>query len=123
MAIRYTVNEKKRCVTAVIDNAEMDAINLINKRSGGQLCLFRPDLIMRGTYVARVTCHDSDTFDPEVGKEIAKARVLEKYDRDLKVVLNRFQHAVEMLQETSKSIDDYVAIRDKRADVRASVKH
>lgn len=81
MAIKYFVNEEKRQVIGVLENTRYDAINKIEKMMGDtEFCFCGGEkYLMPDSYRAVVQCDERDEFDPEVGKRIAKERILDRY--------------------------------------------
>ena len=99
MAIKYFVNEEKRQVIGLLDGTRWDAVNKINKMMlDTDFCL-----CMCGKYEmphefrAVVTCDPSDEFDVEVGKKIAKQRILDRYYTSLDKRVNQFFDAMLVL--------------------------
>ena len=93
--IKYFVNEEKRQVVGLLDNTRWDAINKINKMMlDTDFCL-----CMCGKYEmphefrSVVTCDPSDEFNAEVGKQIAKQRILDRYYASLDKRINKFFNA------------------------------
>lgn len=81
MAIKYFVNEKKRQVIGVLSNCQWDAIRKIDKMIAGTEFCFCPSekYMMPSEFRAVVQCDERDEFDPEIGKRIAKERILDRY--------------------------------------------
>ena len=81
MAIKYFVNEEKRQVIGLLDNTRYDAINKIEKMLGDTEFCFcgGKKYLMPSEYRAVVQCDERDEFDPEIGKRIAKERILDRY--------------------------------------------
>lgn len=79
--IRYYVNEEKKTVAAVIDNCAEDAVaDLMDKFSNS----FMPNLamlIIPDTLKAKVKCHPDDEWNEEIGKQVAKEKLIKKYNR------------------------------------------
>lgn len=96
--MRYIVNGK--CVIAIMDNVpSMIAQRLrakLQKASAGTRFSRYADLMAYGIggdlifntfkdkYRGIAKCHPDDKFDLEVGKELARIRALEKFERDVK---------------------------------------
>ena len=95
--IKYYVNEDKKVVVAKMNDTAYDALNLIAAKRGhlllGYITRSRSSkpYKMKDSYVARARCHEDDTFDVEIGKELAKNRVLFKYYEDLTKVLQKIR--------------------------------
>ena len=112
MAIKYFVNEEKRQVIGVLENTRYDAINKIEKMLGDTEFCFcgGKKYLMPSEYRAVVQCDDRDEFDPEVGKRIAKERILDRYYPALKKRVNKFFDAALILNgkvfETSEALEN-----------------
>lgn len=119
MAIKYNVIEGRRKVVAMLEGTELDAVRLIHKRSQG--CLDISDVpwaMMKKRYTASVTCDPEDAFSVEVGKEKAKARLLDKYDRDMARIVNQLGGMAEAVYSTFDSCCEYMDKRLERAAKR-----
>lgn len=79
--IHYYVNEKKRSVIGVMKNTSMDAINHVSRRLPGLPYVVLEAGYMPPEFRTEVVCNPADEFDVEVGKKIAKKRLLDNYDR------------------------------------------
>lgn len=81
MAIKYFVNEEKKQVIGVLSGCRWDAINKIDKMMSDTEFCFVPSkkYQMKNEYRAVVCCDERDEFNPEVGKELAKQRILRNY--------------------------------------------
>ena len=92
MAIKYFVNEDKRQVIGVLSNCRFDAINKIEKMIADTEFCFCPSekYVMPSEFRAVVQCDERDEFDPEVGKKIAKERILDRYYPALDKRVNKF---------------------------------
>lgn len=90
-SLRYKVFKEGRVVKAYIDDTEHDAANIINT----VLCKTNTKFIdtyvcdrnswINPSYSSHARCNSDagDVFDEEVGKEIARSRVLDHYHRDI----------------------------------------
>lgn len=96
MAIRYEVNEEKRTVVAIIDNTECDAIVMVDKMFRNTP--FRTDHLyhqhmrkyyIKDTYVGVAKCNPDDEWDEEVGKELARKRVLRAHEVDVALAFEK----------------------------------
>ena len=97
--IKYFVNEEKRQVIGLLEDTRWDAINKINKMmldTGFCVCMGEK-YIMPSDFRAVVTCDPADEFDVEVGKQIAKKRILERYYTALDKRIDKFREALLML--------------------------
>ena len=94
--IKYFVNEEEHKVVAVLENTRYDAYNKICKMTRDtDFCVVPKDkYMMHSSYRSVVTCDPSDTFDVEVGKKLARHRVLEHYYEALDRRVDEFRHSV-----------------------------
>ena len=99
MAIKYFVNEEKRQVVGLLDGTRWDAINKINKMMlDTDFCLCMCGKYeMPNEFRAVVTCDPSDEFNAEVGKQIAKQRILDRYYASLDKRVSKFFDAMFVL--------------------------
>ena len=99
MAIKYFVNEEKRQVIGVLSNCQWDAIRKIDKMIADTEFCFCPSdkYMMPKEFRAVVQCDERDEFDPEVGKRIAKERILDRYYPALDKRVNKWLEAVLVL--------------------------
>lgn len=101
--IHYYVNAKKRSVIGVLKNTDMDAVNHVMRR--------QPDLpwavmnagVMPKEFRTEVLCAPTDEFDVEVGKQIAKKRLLDNYDRSRTKAEKRMADAMEEIVKDFKN--------------------
>jgi hypothetical protein len=93
--IKYFVNEDKRQVIAVLENTKWDAFNKIEKMMADtEFCLVPCEkYTMPSQFKVVVTCDPRDEFDVEVGKKIAKKRVLKNYYASLDKRIGKFHEA------------------------------
>jgi hypothetical protein len=103
--VKYFVNEEERKVVAVLQDTQWDAYNKICKmmRNTDFCVVPRNKYMMNPTYRAIVTCDEKDEFNVEVGKQIAKERVLEHYYEALDKRLNHFKDS--LLNLKNKTVD------------------
>ena len=99
MAIKYFVNEEKKQVIGVLSGCRWDAINKIDKMMGDTEFCFVPSkkYQMKNEYRAVVCCDERDEFDVEVGKTIAKQRIMERYYSALDKRVDKFRNAALIL--------------------------
>ena len=95
MAIKYFVNPKKRQVIALLENTEWDAYNKIHKmvRDTDFCVVLKDKYMMPSEFRVTVTCDHRDEFDVEVGKKIAKKRILDNYYAAMDKRVNKFLDA------------------------------
>lgn len=94
--IKYFVNEEKRQVIGLLDGTKWDAINKINKMMlDTNFCFCMGEkYMMPSEFRTVVTCDPADEFDVEVGKRIAKQRILDRYYAALDKRIDKFREAV-----------------------------
>lgn len=117
MSIRYVVNKEKRTCVALLENIEFDAINKINK-----MCLKDARFtdcanmyayvcrdskyVMPNKFVGVAKCSSEDNWDEEVGKRVAREKLLDKYhnelDKQLLRFLNNMLYVADSFAETLK---------------------
>lgn len=93
--IKYFVNEKKRQVIGLLEGTRWDAVNKISKMmQDTDFCVVPSKKYqMPDEYRAVVQCADEDEFNPEVGKNIAKKRILDRYYTALDKRIAKFRKA------------------------------
>jgi hypothetical protein len=79
--IKYFINEDKKQVIGVLEDTRWDAVNKINKMiRDTDFCVVASEkYMMPDKFKAIVQCDPADEFDPEVGKKIAKERIMSRY--------------------------------------------
>lgn len=94
--IKYFVNEEERKIVAVLENTRWDAYNKICKMTRDtDFCVTPKDkYMMHSAYRSVVSCDARDEFNVEVGKTIAKKRVLEHYYEALDRRVDEFRHSL-----------------------------
>lgn len=99
--INYIVDKEKGIVTAEISNCKDDVKKHIAKQFGfiGELDELNKDLAkacrISDKFTGVAKCHPEDIFDEEVGKRIAKQRVLDKYSEARVNALNRVDNLID----------------------------
>ena len=102
MAIKYYSAPGNKTI-AVLDGTRYDAINKIVKLTGeSDVCLFCDKYMMPDTFRVETRCHEGDVFNEEIGRKIAKAKLMKKYykcfDRKMamfKVSMDRLNNRVD----------------------------
>lgn len=86
MIMKYYINKEKRTVVCVGDNCENDALILIVKGSGTLATSVRylmdrcgKKVRMQNRFVGKAYCAEDDEWDEEIGKSLAKERMLNAY--------------------------------------------
>lgn len=94
--IKYFVNEEERKVVAVLENTRWDAYNKICKmvRDTDFCVVPKEKYMLHAAYRAVVTCSEMDKFDAEIGKKLAKERVLTHYYKALDKRVDEFRNSV-----------------------------
>lgn len=90
--IKYIhVPEQKKCV-AVLENTKYDAVHKIAKIIGQtkSLCFNPSKYTLSNSYRAVVVCHPEDSYDPQKGEKIAKAKLLDRYYAALDAKCDKF---------------------------------
>lgn len=92
--IHYHVNEEKGVVVAVLEGVEYDAIVLLMGKNEYLSYFSRwpriQPFMLKDKYVGKAKCMERDVFNIEVGKELAKERLLLKYYKDLYKAFEKF---------------------------------
>lgn len=114
--IKYEVNEEQKLIKARIVGCKYDAIKQILKRypafdfkkdtifsyckktnqmelaksSTGAPVFGLDKAIMADEYVAHAKCLEGDTFDVELGKKLAKQKVIRHYNRGKKSAIDKW---------------------------------
>ena len=91
--IKYAVVPEKKIVYAILSNTRHDAIRKIERIIGDDspFCAYSRKYMMPNTFRAKATCDDRDEWNEEVGKEVAKAKVLKNYYRSLDKRIDMFR--------------------------------
>ena len=95
MAIKYFVNEEKRQVIGLLSNCRYDAMRKIDKILDGTdfCCCYNEKYLMPSEFRTVVTCDPRDEFNVEIGKKIAKKRLLDNYYKALDKRVGKFLDA------------------------------
>lgn len=110
--IKYFINEEKRQVIGLLENTRWDAARKIDKMIRDTDFCFCPSekYMMPDEFRVVVQCDERDEFDPEVGKKIAKKRLLDRYYPALDKRVNKFFDAMLVLNgkvfETPKDVEN-----------------
>lgn len=88
--IKYVKNEN--VIVGIISGCELDAFNMLNKQLPNELRMVEcPEYLkLPNEFKGIAKCNPSDTFDEEKGKELAKNRLLKKYNKRLHTALNTY---------------------------------
>lgn len=107
--IKYVVIPEKRTVVGILENTDMDAYHKINKMIDGSNILIDFDkYLMPNRFKVSVVCDESDEFNEEVGKNMAKERLMRKYYKSLDSRLLKFKNEIKIINEKifTKSLDN-----------------
>ncbi len=97
--IKVNIIEDQRKVVAKLDGCENDAFNILCKRLPSCITVNKDAVKIKPVFKACAVCHPDDMFDAETGIEIAKARVVEKYNRAMAKVLCGFANGLDTYVE------------------------
>lgn len=99
MAIRYIVNEKDRVVVALLEHTKRDAVQAANSWTGADIwnAPSRIDMhvhcdkkyLMPDKFTGVARCNPDDEWNEEIGKQIARDRVLNNYHKSLNKAVRR----------------------------------
>ena len=87
--IKVSVIPSQRKVIATLNNCEADAFYTIRKRLPQYIEIDAYMFMIKPAYKAIVKCHPDDEFDAAIGEEIARKRVIAKYNRDMARLLKK----------------------------------
>ena len=90
MAVKYYVVPEKRMVVAALNNCQYDACNKLAKIvETMDFIVYQDKFMMPNNLRAVAVCHEDDVFDIEVGKQIAKEKLMRRYYKhfDQKIAL------------------------------------
>lgn len=97
-------------VIATLRNCEDDAYNVLCKYLPNYIHIDKSAVKMPNYIRAVATCHVNDTYDSEIGKKVAKEKVIRKYNRAMTKILNRFgadmSEYLDILDEKINHFDD-----------------
>jgi hypothetical protein len=93
--IKYFINSDKKQVIGLLENTRWDAYNKLHKMTRDtDFCVVPSDkYVMPSEFRVVVQCDDRDEFDPEVGKQKAKERLLKRYYAALDKRVSKFYDA------------------------------
>lgn len=100
MPIKYvTIPEHKKTI-AILEDTRFDAVNhIINRCGDSHVFVCMNEYEMPNYFKSSVTCKEPDVFDPEIGRRLAKAKVLNKYYKAYDKRVEKFEHEVEDFNE------------------------
>lgn len=121
--LQYVINEEKKTVTCIAWECENDLIEYFLKKSSDSFTLDTlvqnyEKLLLSPKYVGTAKCSPEDTFDVEIGKKIARAKMREKYTFDkLKVIDNFEDRMFSLCRLFDDSFDAVMDSYDRNADI------
>lgn len=104
--IKVSVIESQRKVVARLDGCSMDAYNILTKHLPPYMDICPCAVAIKNSFKATAKCHPDDDFDPEFGAQLARERVINKYNAAVAKVLNR----------VANDIDEYLSGVDEKLD-------
>jgi hypothetical protein len=110
--IKYFINSDKKQVIGLLENTRWDAYNKICKmvRDTDFCVAVSEKYMMPSEFRVVVQCDPNDEFDPEVGKQKAKERILNRYYPALDKRVSKFFDAALVFNgkvfETPKAIEE-----------------
>lgn len=104
MAVKYYVVPEKRMVVAALGDCQYDACNKLAKLTDELDCVVYQDKYkMPNNLRATAICHADDVFDVEVGKRIAKEKLMKRYykhfDQKIEMFNTYLNHVHERMAE------------------------
>lgn len=105
--ISYVVDPKRKVVHGILKNTEMDALKKIWDmlgNCGDHLFVDTDEYMMPKSYKVTVVCDPLDEFDEEIGKRIAKERIMKRYYNSLDKRILRFKKNVAALYDQTLSV-------------------
>lgn len=110
--IEYYINEEKRTVVCRMTNCKYDVLKIFRKM--GILYINNSDykfsldnFYMNDSYIGKAKCAESDTWDVEIGKKIARKRMLQKYYNARRKLLHKAGICILNIYEELKSRKNY----------------
>lgn len=80
MAMNYYFDRENGRTIGVLNGCKYDALNKIEHFTNGtSFCAFDKKYLMQNTFRAVAKVSEGDVFDEEVGKNIVKDKVMDKY--------------------------------------------
>lgn len=107
--IKYYVLPEQRKVVAVLKGTKYDCVFKIQRAlvNSTLACWDYDKYLMPNCFKAVAKCDPADTFDEEVGKNIAKTKLMERYYRHLDHKWDKFlTEMIEINQKVFKNIEE-----------------
>ena len=80
--ITYYINKDKRTIVATLRNCEYDVVKKLDRLNILGTFIDLDKCMLHDKYVGKAICHEDDEWNEEIGKQIAKDKVLFKYYAD-----------------------------------------
>ena len=109
--VHYNVIEDRKKVVASLTNCQDDAYYILRKHLPNGVILDKNYVKMPSTFKATAKCHPNDTFDADIGMEIARKRVVCKYNEALSRVLTNY---VDSMDDYLNLVDNKILMSSKR---------
>lgn len=121
MRLQHFINEDKRTVVALIDQAENDVHKAVNKLfkdpklaesfrfRGGESFLYGP---YNGNFRGIARCHPDDTWDEDEGIKIATFRANRQYRRAFNREIINLMNVLTNLENGLQEMIDYTVFRE-----------
>lgn len=92
--------DSKGVTKATLNGTGNDVLNILHSRKSPVMFVNKGKYTMRPQYTATTSCLMDDEFIPERGKEIAKAKLMYRYNKDKLEKLSKAMEDLQKLQET-----------------------
>lgn len=102
----YNIDKDTKTVTAVMIDCRNDAYNVLARQCANFVPFIGEDLAMPDIMTAKAVCCDCDEFDPKVGIQIARNKLIKKHQ---KVVRRMLEKHKSMIQNDINQIDLYLS--------------
>jgi hypothetical protein len=113
--INYYENKENKTITCVIDNCKYDAIEQVISHIDGEATYLQwNNSNMPNKFVGIATCSDEDTYDYNIGADLAFNRAYAKYIASLKK--HTIKMADDMIARISRSKEACINRADKLID-------
>lgn len=125
MRIRYFVRKEDNKITAAFENEvnNVEGVLAETVKRGREetayivsnLCTINPNIAYTGADFCGMrgiaTCHEEDIFDGEFGKELASAKLMEKYHRRM---AKSYELALRELDRIKKELEEFKGRHEKK---------
>lgn len=121
--IEYIINKEKRTVVAIMKGCRHDAYeDIIKTLHNNNITTFATqsfwelEYFISDTYRGKAHCSEEDTWDEEIGKRIARSRMLKKYYKAKIRVFDRVKNNLTKSLEGILNSENYAVKRFDYAD-------